>query len=230
MKTDRGTDCEKKKSYPNYTVYKLTSPEGKVYIGATSQKPEKRWNGGKGYKHSRLIHNAIKTFGWDSFDREIIAQHLNQAEAEELEIKLISLYRANDSLFGYNIDNGGITGPKHSDITKAKIAEANTRRVWKAESRQKLRDYKLAHPTTPEAAMKISRANTGRKHTPETIERMRRAQPTRAVRNLSTGEVFPSIGSAARAYNTCATHIMKACKGKQKTCQGCKWAYEEVMS
>lgn len=34
----------------SYTVYKHTSPSGKVYIGITCRKPEYRWNHGKGYK------------------------------------------------------------------------------------------------------------------------------------------------------------------------------------
>ena len=31
----------------------------KVYIGQTIQKPEYRWNEGKGYKGSSLFYNAI---------------------------------------------------------------------------------------------------------------------------------------------------------------------------
>lgn len=29
-----------------YTVYKHTTPSGKVYIGITGQKPERRWQNG----------------------------------------------------------------------------------------------------------------------------------------------------------------------------------------
>ena len=45
-----------------YTVYKHTSPSGKVYIGITCRKPKYRWNNGKGYKEKdqRLFYNAIK--------------------------------------------------------------------------------------------------------------------------------------------------------------------------
>lgn len=28
----------------NYSVYKHTAPNGKIYIGITSMKPENRWN------------------------------------------------------------------------------------------------------------------------------------------------------------------------------------------
>lgn len=33
-----------------YTVYKHTTPSGKVYVGITKQKPEQRWDNGNGYK------------------------------------------------------------------------------------------------------------------------------------------------------------------------------------
>lgn len=37
-----------------YTVYKHTTPSGKVYIGITKQKPWQRWNNGNGYKNNEL--------------------------------------------------------------------------------------------------------------------------------------------------------------------------------
>lgn len=33
----------------NYTVYKHTFPNGKIYIGITKQAPSKRWRNGTGY-------------------------------------------------------------------------------------------------------------------------------------------------------------------------------------
>ena len=33
----------------SWTVYKHTFPDGKVYIGITGMKPEKRWSDGHGY-------------------------------------------------------------------------------------------------------------------------------------------------------------------------------------
>ena len=46
-----------------YCVYKLESPEGKVYIGATSDLKH-RWRGnGIGYNGSPLIEAAIKLNG-----------------------------------------------------------------------------------------------------------------------------------------------------------------------
>ena len=49
-----------------YTVYKHITPSGKVYIGITSIKPDKRWNRGKGYKDNIYFSNAINKYGWDN--------------------------------------------------------------------------------------------------------------------------------------------------------------------
>ena len=51
----------------HYTVYKLTDPEGKIYIGCTGQTVEKRWREGKGYSRETPIRRAIDEFGWENF-------------------------------------------------------------------------------------------------------------------------------------------------------------------
>lgn len=52
-----------------YSVYKLTSPSGKIYIGCTSRKPEYRWNHGRGYRidHQERMGKAVQKYGWDNF-------------------------------------------------------------------------------------------------------------------------------------------------------------------
>lgn len=214
-----------------YTVYKHTSPSGKVYIGITVQAPAKRWGrGGEGYAHCPRFRAAIQKYGWDNIRHEIIAEGLSQAEAERLEIELIAEYKAMDKAHGYNIDRGGSTGPKHSAETRAKIGAANRSREWTPEARQKVREYRRAHPTTPETGRKIGEANRGRKHRPESIEKIRTAQACKAVRNVTTGTVYPRIQDAARACGLDPSQIVKVCKGKRKTHGGYVWAYEEVVA
>ena len=53
----------KEKEERNYTVYKHTSPSGKIYIGMTCQKPKDRWGkDGNGYK-GQPFYNAIQKYG-----------------------------------------------------------------------------------------------------------------------------------------------------------------------
>ena len=53
----------------HYTVYKLTGPDGKVYIGYTGKGVEKRWRNGNGYSRRTPIRRAIDAFGWDAFEK-----------------------------------------------------------------------------------------------------------------------------------------------------------------
>lgn len=91
-----------------YSVYRHTCPNGKVYIGITKQKPERRWgNGGRGYKENEYFYRAIQKYGWDNIRHEIIAKGLTEDEAATMEIDLISRYRATDRSCGYNRHFGG---------------------------------------------------------------------------------------------------------------------------
>lgn len=214
----------------SYTVYKHTSPIGKIYIGITMQAPTERWGPeGAGYKRSPRFRAAVQKYGWDNFNHEILANGLSRGEAEQLEVELIAKYKTTDPAYGYNIDLGGSTGHKHSKETRAKIGAANRGRIWTPEARQKLREYRLAHPITPETGRKIGDANRGRKHRPESIEKIRAAQTCKAVRNLTTGAVYTSVQDAARACRLDPSQIVKVCKGKRKTHGGYVWAYEEVV-
>ena len=55
-------------------LYKLTFPNGYVYIGCTND-VRKRWAGrGRGYMGLPPVHDAIKEFGWENVEKKIIAQ------------------------------------------------------------------------------------------------------------------------------------------------------------
>ena len=102
------------------TVYKHTSPSGKVYVGITCQKPESRWQGGRGYRHNEYFFRAIMKYGWDNFTHEIIAEGLSRTEACHVERALIANYKSNDPAYGYNITAGG-DHAKHTPETRMKL-------------------------------------------------------------------------------------------------------------
>lgn len=150
----------------NFSVYIHTSPNGKRYIGITSQKPIRRWKNGNGYKeHSPYFYSAIKKYGWDNFKHEIVYSGLIKEEAEAREVELISLYKSNCREFGYNIQNGGNSLGRHSEETKLKIANKLKGHFVSQETKQKIsllnkgRYFKL----TDEQKEKIRIANIGKK-------------------------------------------------------------------
>ncbi len=79
----------------------------KYYIGITGQKDiNKRWNYGNGYRY-QFFHRAIKKYGWNNIQHEIIGQNLTVDEAKQMEIALIHYLKSNYQKYGYNLTKGG---------------------------------------------------------------------------------------------------------------------------
>lgn len=105
-----------------YIVYKYTCiHNGLIYIGITCQGIEKRWANGNGYRGNPKLHNTIKKYGAEGFNKEILFSNLSFKEASEKEIELIASLDSTNPLKGYNISIGG-TAPmynrKHSEESK----------------------------------------------------------------------------------------------------------------
>lgn len=91
-----------------YTVYMHRNKiNGKIYIGQTCQKPERRWREGKGYLHSSYFYNAITKYGWDNFEHIILKSNLTREESNQYEQALIKRYDSTNPLKGYNLADGG---------------------------------------------------------------------------------------------------------------------------
>ena len=87
---------------PCWTVYAHIAPNGKMYVGITSREPEKRWEYGWGYRTSSHFFRAIKKYGWNNFQHEIIASGLTEDEAKNMEILLINKLDLTNPCKGYN--------------------------------------------------------------------------------------------------------------------------------
>ena len=90
-----------------WCVYKHTNKiNGKCYIGITKTIPEKRWGkNGIGYKYQNFWY-AIKKYGWNNFEHEILFCNLTEKECKDKEIQLIKKYNS-IAPNGYNITHGG---------------------------------------------------------------------------------------------------------------------------
>lgn len=221
----------------SYSVYKHTFPNGKVYIGITSRKPELRWRkNGNGYlfkdKNGEytqyLMANAIQKYGWNNINHEILFTGLTKDEAENKEIELIAYYKSNQKEFGYNIQNGGNTYGTHSEEVKKKIGEANKKRIWKEESRTKLSEAmkgkKHLQKKTEIFKYAILKANKNRVWKEESKNKIADAHK-KSVICIETNIIYESIKEAKN--KTGINHISEACNGKQKTAGGYHWQYIE---
>lgn len=189
-----------------YTVYKHTSPSGKVYIGITSKKPEKRWDNGKGYRDCPHMARAVAKYGWENFAHAIIAEGLAKEEAEAMEIKLIAEFRSNNGDFGYNVDLGGSAPGRASEETRQRMSESHMGHPTSEETRRKISAAHKGVPLSPthlaasrtasakrrgiplpeETRRKISEANKGRAKPPEECRRISEARKGKIAHSEET--------------------------------------------
>ncbi len=162
-----------------YTIYKHTSPSGKVYIGQTKQPVLKRWANGHGYKLNQPFSNAIKKYGWDNIAHEILYEELTKEEANDIEVSLIAYYRSIEPGC-YNITNGGDgwSGCKMSEAQKLHLSELAKGRqsYWKGKTLPS--DVKKKISITLKSLYEcgvIPKTFLGRKHTEETRRKMSEA-------------------------------------------------------
>lgn len=225
-----------------YTVYiHKNKINGKVYIGQTCQKPEKRWDNGRGYETSPRFYNAILKYGWDNFEHIILYTNLTSEEANQKEQELIKSYNSTDENFGYNITYGG-KNFHHSEETKKKIGESNSisqkGKHWSPEQRELMSElfsgennpfYGKHH--TEESKQLISEHRKGKRageehpfygkhHTEESLEKMsknRMGKGGKRVKCINTGEIFKTMMDAARWCGLAtACSIGQACNSQNK--------------
>lgn len=103
---------------------------GKVYVGQTNTKPSYRWGKeGNGYKRSTSFRNAIKKYGWDNFDHQIVATAGTQQALDNLEKVWIVLLQATDRNHGYNLTSGGEHGKVYSIEYCAELSRQRKGRI-----------------------------------------------------------------------------------------------------
>lgn len=214
----------------NFCVYRLTAPNGKVYIGITGQNPLRRWNSGRGYKNQPHMHSAIQKYGWDNFTHEVLYSGITKEEAEELEIRLIAEHRSTDPEFGYNHATGGAVNRGHhlSPERRAQISIEVRNRAVKESTREKLRQANLGKQHSEESKAKMRAAKLGKKLSEETRSKMR--QSNRGKRNkpvycAELGRVFYSMDAAEQELGVSHENIAKVCLGKRQTAGGYHWEY-----
>lgn len=207
-----------------YTVYKHTSPSGKVYIGITSRSVKSRWQSGCGYRSNDHFFKAISKYGWDNFKHEILFTGLSKLDAEEKEIELIKSHKSTDPKFGYNITNGGksANGYRHTDSTKKKISDSLTGIKHDSRRVENQRNRAIELWSKDDHRKKMSESHIG-KH------RGSNHTMSKPVSQFTLDGVlirtFESVGDAERFTGIDHRQISDCCNGKQRTCHGFLWEY-----
>ena len=108
-----------------YQVYVLTSPDGRCYVGMTSQTLHNRLL--RGYKDCPSMRAAVERFGIKSFSAKIVRDNLTRDEAELLEQTMIRTLDSTNPSKGLNMTHGGIRF-KHNEVSKKRISVSSTPR------------------------------------------------------------------------------------------------------
>ena len=91
-----------------YSIYRITSPSGKCYVGLTGMSVSARWNAhvrkALGTTYSHPFYNAIRKYGAHAFSVEVLQTHLTKVEAQSAERRHISSAPPHRR---YNLSPGG---------------------------------------------------------------------------------------------------------------------------
>lgn len=229
------------------TIYKLTSPSGKSYIGQTiNLKDRKRcfYNPNKYYSGHKL-DNAIKKYGADKFKYEIIIQIVEsnrctlREKLDELEIYYIKKYDSYNSGYNMTLGGSGSKGCFQTDESRKIISDkakgrkgSMTGRHLTEEQRKKVSDF---------AKTRIGSKNPffGKSHSETTKLKIGKANSISVIQLDLNGNIikeFPSAKEAARSLGKprADSEIIKVCKkyvspsGRHYlTALGYKWKYKE---
>lgn len=142
-------------------LYKITNTiTGKSYIGYTSKTSQKRFtehlNDAIKYNRdkNRKFYNAIRKYGKDCWQVEILKENLSVLEAKEKEIELIQFYNTYNE--GYNATRGG---DGNNGIVMSE--ESNIKRSNALKGISKECDRMLGKTHSQESKNKISKSHKG---------------------------------------------------------------------
>jgi group I intron endonuclease len=171
-------------------IYKISNRvTSKSYIGYTDD-PVQRWEAPRHNQGSTLVFNAIKKYGLENISFEVIAE--DSIDNEDRYIQEHNTMAPN----GYNLTPGGSLPPNHKGKSYEDIygTQANEQR-FKRQIKQKQAGGYGPVKHTEETKRKISEALSGennpmygRKHSKETIAKIKENLPDTSGANNSTAK------------------------------------------
>lgn len=228
----------------NYTVYEHVNKEnGKKYIGITSSPVSRRWHGGSGYKRCTYFYKAIKKYGWDGFEHNILHEGLTEQKAKDTEVELIKKFNTACADFGYNLTLGGqanipnektrekirskLVGVPRSEDTKRKIHLTNMGHVVSDEAREKMKKASTGKTHSLEVKQKISKKMTGIKRTEKEKNHLSEINKKKFVQLDLSGN-YIATHTGILSINGFSGQCVSLClRGKLKAHKGYMWMYYE---
>ena len=210
----------------------------KRYIGITSQIPEVRWQRGSGYRENTIFFRAIKKYGWDNFEHNILYEGLSNREALEIESTRIKKYKSLG--VSYNISDG------YEELGISKripIIVYNTGgnyvgayiSIHKASIELGIPETNITMALSNKYDITQAKGYVFLKEGDNILDKLdkvnkRHSSARRPVIQLTkNGQILAEFNSVSDAANSlgCGTGSISNClKGRYKTAAGYKWRYK----
>lgn len=190
-------------------IYKITRKDtGQMYVGQ-SKNIENRWRQHCRNKNNFYIDRAIRKYGKKNFDFQIICE-LEQDDdlLNAMEEYYVWKYNTYKDKNHYNLTPGGDFNPATLPEVRAKMS--------KAKSGKNHPFFGRKH--TPETKNKMSEAHSGCKHTPETRKKISKSH---------LGKKLPDEQKISISKTVNTSGYYRVIRKNDKTCkQGFRWVYQ----
>lgn len=225
-----------------YFIYKLTAPNGKVYIGQAIN-INRRFSSYRNLncKNQPKLFNSIKKYGWDNFKKEILFDGvISQSEINELETKYISKYFKN-GLNLCDIGSGGNSKKGSEHFASKPVLQINKKFEIVSEFECGMDASK--HNNIPQSCVSIScRTNNPFSHgyywrfkdgysKINLIDIVNSPHPNseKIIQLSKNGEFIKNWDSqtkASKELNINQANLWRVLNGEGMTCGGFKWIRE----
>ncbi len=199
----------------HHAVYRLSFPNGKKYIGVTTDLTRRL----KQHKYAdTLVGRAIRKYG--APELQILAVCFEDY-AYDLERKIVKRF---DTMVpaGYNLVSGGLGGRKMSEATKLKISRAGKGKRRSSETRERMSKAQKGHPCSEETRRKLVESHHGKRLSAGTkakisiaLKGKKKSAEHRA--NISKAKMGVKQGSLSAEHRQ---KISEANRGRKGTTQG----------
>lgn len=229
-----------------YQIYLHETPNGKIYVGCTSQSLNRRWRNGDGYVRNTAFYADIQKYGWENIRHVVLYKIEDEEQAKREETRLISEYKSSNPMFGYNISDGDYAESRVAESTRRLLSEKGQgrfagetnpnygrkhtdeeRKVMSEKARLYFQTHDNPNKGRKRTAEERKKQSESRKNSPVAQEAIARLNASKAkkVMCLETGRIYASAREVQRVEGFRAGNIGSACRGLYEKAYGYHWQY-----
>ncbi len=160
---------------------------------------------------------ALKKYGVDNFDWDIIDECDDIDELNRLEVYYIGYYDTYDNGYNLTIGGEGINGYEHTEEAKEKISQIHKGKPKSKEHRQKLSESEKGKMVSLKTRQRIAKATKAGKNP--------HAKSIMLIHPDDAEERFDCMMDAVRKYDLHSSGLTEAAQGKRKHEKGYNCRY-----